>query len=244
MEQKRFDGRVVVVTGGTGGLGAAVVARVVAEGGRVLVPVFREAELEGFAHRDHAAVRTVLDVDLTEVGAVEGVYAAAAELGELWASVHVAGGFAMGGIGDGDGREFAKMMAMNGATAYLCCREAVRRMRGRPSEDGEKGGRIVNVSARPGEVPTAGKGMVAYAASKAAVSAMTRALAAELADDQIWVNAVAPSTIDTPANREAMPDADHDAWPTPEEIAATVCFLASPENRVTTGGVVPVYGRV
>jgi NAD(P)-dependent dehydrogenase (short-subunit alcohol dehydrogenase family) len=86
-------------------------------------------------------------------------------------------------------------------------------------------------------------GMAAYTASKAAVAALTVALAEELAKDGILVNAVAPSIIDTPANRHAMPRADHGAWPMPEEVAQTIVFLASPDNKVTRGAVVPVYGR-
>jgi NAD(P)-dependent dehydrogenase (short-subunit alcohol dehydrogenase family) len=85
--------------------------------------------------------------------------------------------------------------------------------------------------------------MGAYSASKAAVAALTRSLAEELADSGIWVNAVVPSIIDTTANRAAMPDADHDAWPKPAEIAETIAFLASPQNAVTRGALVPVYGR-
>jgi NAD(P)-dependent dehydrogenase (short-subunit alcohol dehydrogenase family) len=85
--------------------------------------------------------------------------------------------------------------------------------------------------------------MSAYAASKAAVAALTLSLAEELADRAIWVNAVVPSIIDTPANRAAMPDAGHDAWPKPEEIAETIAFLASPQNLATRGALVPVYGR-
>jgi NAD(P)-dependent dehydrogenase (short-subunit alcohol dehydrogenase family) len=85
--------------------------------------------------------------------------------------------------------------------------------------------------------------MVAYTASKAAVAALTVALAEEVVRVGILVNAVAPSTMDTPANRRAMPKADHAAWPKVEEVAATILFLASPENRVTRGAVVPVYGR-
>ena len=105
------------------------------------------------------------------------------------------------------------------------------------------GGRIVNVATRPALEWRAGAGMAAYAASKAAVAALTVALAEEVVQSGILVNAVAPSTMDTPANRRAMPKADHGAWTKVEDVAATILFLASPENRVTRGAVVPVYGR-
>ena len=85
--------------------------------------------------------------------------------------------------------------------------------------------------------------MTAYAAAKAAVAALTVALAEEVAHDGILVNAVAPSIMDTPGNRSAMPQADHDAWPKVDEVAATILFLASPDNRVSRGAVVPVYGK-
>ena len=85
--------------------------------------------------------------------------------------------------------------------------------------------------------------MAAYAASKAAVAALTVALAEEVAKDGILVNAVAPSILDTPANRQAMPKADHAVWPKVEDVAQTILFLASPANKVTRGAVVPVYGR-
>jgi NAD(P)-dependent dehydrogenase (short-subunit alcohol dehydrogenase family) len=75
------------------------------------------------------------------------------------------------------------------------------------------------------------------------IQALTQATASEAKEANIWVNAIAPSIIDTPANREAMPDEPHEDWPSTEDVAATVLFLASPENRVTRGGVVPVYGR-
>ena len=105
------------------------------------------------------------------------------------------------------------------------------------------GGRIVNVAARPALEPRTGAGMSAYTASKAAVAALTAALGEELAKDNILVNAIAPSILDTPANRQAMPKANYDLWPKVEEVAATIAFLASPENVVTRSAIVPVYGR-
>ena len=88
----------------------------------------------------------------------------------------------------------------------------------------------------------AGAGMAAYAASKASVAALTQALSEELAGEEIWVNAIAPSILDTPANRAAMPNADYDRWVATGAAAELIAFLASPENRVTRGAVIPVYG--
>ena len=127
---------------------------------------------------------------------------------------------------------------MNFVTAFLCCRAAVNAM----ARTGA-GGRIVNVAARPALEWRTGAGMAAYTASKAAVAALTVALAEEVAKNGILVNAVAPSILDTSANREAMPKADHAAWPKVEEVAATILFLASPDNKVTRGAIVPVYGK-
>jgi NAD(P)-dependent dehydrogenase (short-subunit alcohol dehydrogenase family) len=125
---------------------------------------------------------------------------------------------------------------MNLVTAFLCSRGAVDAMTGH-------GGRIVNVAARPALEPRSGAGMAAYTASKAGVVAFTIALSEEVAKLGILVNAVAPSIMDTPANRAAMPKADHAAWPKVEEVAATILFLASPQNAVTRGAIVPVYGK-
>ena len=84
--------------------------------------------------------------------------------------------------------------------------------------------------------------MVGYAASKSAVATLTQALAQEITDEKIWVNAVAPSVLDTPANRSAMPDAEHSRWVSPADLAEIIIFLASSANRVTRGAVIPVYG--
>src|SRR6185295_8706859 len=127
---------------------------------------------------------------------------------KLWASIHIAGGFAMAPIGDTTKSDLMKQVEMNFVTAFLCCRAAVNAM----TRTGA-GGRIVNVATRPALEWRAGAGMVAYAASKAAVAAMTVALAEEVVQSGILVNAVAPSTMDTPVNRRAMPKADPAPWP-------------------------------
>jgi NAD(P)-dependent dehydrogenase (short-subunit alcohol dehydrogenase family) len=170
-------------------------------------------------------------VDLADEASVVAFYEGAGT--ELWASVHLAGGFVWGPIVDAKLADLRRMLAMNVESAWLCAREAARRMK--------QGGRIVNVAAKPALVPAAN--VAAYAASKGAVATFTTCLAEELAPRGIWVNAVAPSILDTPANRAAMPDADFDAWPKVEEVARTIVFLASPENAVMRGAIVPVYGR-
>jgi len=225
-----FANQTVIVTGGTGALGRAVVAALLAAGARCRVPYIVDAEAAAFPYKD--AVTLVDKCDLTNEADVARLYDGAAD---LWASIHIAGGFAMGNVADTDKAGMMHMLNMNFVSCYLCCRAAVRAF-------GPGGGRIVNIAARPALEPRLGAGMAPYAASKAAVAAFTQSLAAEVAARNILVNAVAPSIIDTPANRAAMPKADHGVWPKPEDIATTIVFLASPENTVTTGGIVPVSG--
>ena len=226
-----FEGRSVVVTGGTGALGTAVVGSLLELGAQCRVPYIAAAEVAHFAHRDR--VTLVPDCDLTEESNVSRLYEGASN---LWAAINIAGGFEMRDLAETDKAALMRMVNTNLVSCYLSSRFAVLKMP--PS-----GGRIVNVAARSALEPRSGAGMSAYVASKAAVAALTQALAAELAHRNILVNAVAPSIIDTPANRAAMPKAKHEAWPKPQEIAATIAFLASPSNRVTSGAIVPVYGR-
>jgi NAD(P)-dependent dehydrogenase (short-subunit alcohol dehydrogenase family) len=130
-----------------------------------------------------------------------------------------------------------KMMEQNAVTAFLCCREAMKGIRA-----SGVGGRIVNVAAKPALHPVGG--MVAYSASKAAVVSITESLAEEVAKEGIWVNAVVPSVMDTPANRASFPaGTDFSKWPSVGDVAATVGFLVSGENKVTRGAAVEVHGR-
>ena len=228
-----FRDRHIVVTGGTGALGSALVGVLLEAGAVCHVPWMKERELERFAHRSHAHIRLV-EADLADEAGVARLYDGAPR---LWASIHIAGGFAMEAVAKTGKAALMAQVDMNFVSCFLCCGAAVRTM----TKSGA-GGRIVNVAARPGLEWRSGAGMAAYAASKAAVAALTVALAEEVVKQGILVNAVAPSIIDTPANREAMPKADHAAWPKVEEIARTILFLASPDNRVTRGAVVPVYG--
>ncbi len=229
-----FRDRHVVVTGGAGALGRAVVEALVAAGAVCHVPCLDDAEAKRFPLQGHKQVRLTVTGSLSDERTVARFYEGIAT---LWASIHLAGGFAAGPLREASDTTLRQQIDMNFLSCLLCCRAAVKAMSARD------GGRIVNVAARPGLEWRTGAGMATYAASKAAVAALTVALAEEVAPEGILVNAIAPSIMDTPANRAAMPKADHARWPKVEEVTATVLFLAAPENRVTRGAVVPVYGR-
>lgn len=198
----------VIVTGAFGALGTAVRAAFEAAGAKLHLPA---VEL----------------LDLTDEEAVVKYYAA---LPPLWASIHLAGGFAMSPFTQTTLAEARRQWEMNFVTAFLCSREAVKK----------GASRIVNVASRAVLRPEGGT--VAYSTSKAALVMMTQALAEELKGKGVLVNAVAPSIMDTPANRKAMPNADPAAWPKTADVARTILWLASPENVLTSGAVVPVFG--
>ena len=235
-----FAGSHVVVTGGTGALGRAVIGALRAANAVCHIPNLMAAELDGFPHATDPGVHIVRGIDVADEAAVKRFYDA---LPPLWASIHLAGGFAMAPIGEISAADFIAQFHMNALSCFLCSAAAVAAFRKRKvAGSGPPGGRIVNVSARPAIEPRLGAGMTAYTAAKSAVAALTQSLAQELTDEQIWVNAVAPSIIDTPANRAAMPEADHSRWVSPADLAEVITFLASPDNRATRGALIPVYG--
>jgi NAD(P)-dependent dehydrogenase (short-subunit alcohol dehydrogenase family) len=261
-----FDlaGRNVVVTGGAGALGGAVVEHFRLAGALCHVPVrtgspavaATEAAGVGVGDvRGLPAVRYVPDVELSDESAVASFYEGLP--GPLWASVHLAGGFAMSPIAATSAADLRGQLEQNLVTAFLCSREAVKAIRrardrqgGRPERVAGSGtsasaipagGRIVQVASRSGLFPAAGQ--LAYSLSKAALVALTTALAAELAAERILVNAVAPGTMDTPGNRRAMPAADPGTWVAPAEVAALIVWLASPANARASGATIPIFGE-
>jgi len=223
-----FSGKSVVVTGGLGALGGALVTTLVDRGATCYIPSRRPAP----ETQERPNVQIIGSIDLSDEASVVSFYE---NLPSLYASFHVAGGFSREPIEETTLEIFNQMYTRNAVTSFLSCREAVKQMR----KTGE-GGRIVNVIARPVLQPA---GMsTSYDASKAAVAAMTRSLSEELASEDIFVNAVAPSIMNTPANVDAMPDADHSTWPSVESVAKAMADLGSPQNTVTRGALVPVYG--
>jgi NAD(P)-dependent dehydrogenase (short-subunit alcohol dehydrogenase family) len=199
------------------------------EGTRCHVTWKFEHELARFPHHDAVTLHEV------DCGDEEQVTAFYDDVGALDASIHIVGGFAAATIDETSRADFVAQFELNAVTAFLCCREAVGHMHR------ADGGRIVNIAARPAEQPVGG--MLAYTTAKAAVASLTQCLAAEVVDKRILVNAILPSILDTPANRAAMPEADFDSWPKPAEVAEIIAFLAGPTNRLTSGALVPVYGR-
>lgn len=231
-----FSNDHIIITGGTGTLGSAVTEALLEAGANCSLPCFNTDEFRDFDQKGHSNLFSQLDVDLTSQEQTMAFYDKAVSLqGPLWGSVHIAGGFAMGSFKTLDKDDFMKQINMNLVTCFNACQAAVGHMK--------DAGRIVNISSRPGLDPRQGAGRIPYATSKAGVAALTESLAEELVEDDILVNAIAPSIIDTPMNREAMPNADYDQWPKPKELADQILYLISHQNKITQGAVVPVYGR-
>ncbi len=215
-----------IVTGGSGGLGRAVVARFAADGWRVVVPDARPAELDG---------AEVVEADLTDRDAVARAVAVAQDGPPLRAVVNLVGGFAAGQpVADTPYAEFEAQFTLNLRPTYLVCQAAL------PVLAAAGGGAIVCVSSRSALHPFAGA--AGYCASKAAVLTFAQVVAREGAADGIRCNAVLPSMIDTPANRESMPPEEHHKLTPPEEVAAVIAFLCSDASAPTTGAAIPVYG--
>jgi NAD(P)-dependent dehydrogenase (short-subunit alcohol dehydrogenase family) len=225
-----LEGQHFVVTGASGELGAAVAARLLARGAVCHLPVRAGARLGP----ELARARVAAGVELTEEASVTAFYR---DLPDLWASLHCAGAFAFTPLESASAPDLERLWAINARAAFLCAREAARRLRALG-----RGGRLVNVVARQALEPRRGAGMVPYTMSKTALAAMTVAMAEELAPERILVNALAPATLDTPANRAAMPAADPKLWVTLDEATEALLFLASPDCAAS-GALVPLYGR-
>lgn len=222
----------VLVTGGTGGLGAAVTRRFLDAGWRVVVPWVAQRELERVEPHERLEL---VQADLFDAAAVAATVARAGP--ELRALVNLVGGFAQHGrVHETPVETFEEQLRLNLRPTYLASAAAIPVM----LEAG--GGAIVCISSRAALRPF--PGAAGYITAKAAVLALVDALDAEYRHDRIRVNAVLPSVIDTPANRAAMPDADFTAWVRPQEIAEVVRFLCTAEESGPVGGAhVPVYGR-
>jgi NAD(P)-dependent dehydrogenase (short-subunit alcohol dehydrogenase family) len=224
-----------IVTGGTGGLGAAVVARLLDDGWRVVVPWVVEEELSRVPERDGLELVRADLFDADEVATVvaHGVADSGAPLRGL---VNLVGGFAAGArVDETPIEEFEKQFRLNLRPTYLMIHSAV------PQLVAAGGGSIVCVGTRAALQPFSGA--AGYIASKAAVIAFANAVATEYKQDRVRCNTILPSVIDTPANRVAMPKADHEKWVKPAAIAGVIASLLSDDSEPTSGAAIPVYGR-
>jgi NAD(P)-dependent dehydrogenase (short-subunit alcohol dehydrogenase family) len=216
-----------VVCGGGGALGGAIVAALLERGDQVVV-VDRRAEgepVEGLRREP---------VDLTSAAAVEELWTRLATDGVAprWV-VNAAGGFRPGAVSESDPDGVRFVEDLNLGTAWWSCRSAALHL--------PDGGGIVNVSSSSGV--SGGAGSAAYSVAKAAVNRLTQVLAAELGERHIRVNAIMPSVIDTPANRESLSPATLAKAVEPADIASVIAFLLSDASRAVTGAVIPVYGH-
>jgi NAD(P)-dependent dehydrogenase (short-subunit alcohol dehydrogenase family) len=226
----------VVITGGFGTLGLAV-GRTFAQAGARVALIDRAAVPEQLRSEFASPHALCGGVDLSQAaGAQQAMDAAAAQLGGIDVLVNVAGGFRWETVLEGSLETWDFMYALNLKTAVCACKAASAYLLARPFA------RIINIGA--GAAAKAGAGMGAYAASKAGVAKLTEALAEELKERFVTVNAVLPSIIDTPANRADMPKADFSRWVKPQAIADLITYLASDAAAAITGASIPIQGRV
>lgn len=226
----QLDHRRIVVTGGFGALGAATVRAALDAGASVAAIDRSDPPAGGIAH-----ATCLGGVDLADPDAAKKALAAATRaLGGLDALVNIAGTFRYETLADGKLDTWDLLYRVNLRTAVAASQAALEHL--------QAGGRIINIGAA--SALKAGAGVGAYTASKAGVMRLTEALAEELKDRDITVNALLPSILDTPANRADMPKADFDRWVKPQQLADVILFLLSDQASAITGALIPVTGRV
>jgi NAD(P)-dependent dehydrogenase (short-subunit alcohol dehydrogenase family) len=235
-----LSGKVLVVTGSGGVLGQAVAAVLRGHGATLALIDHAPAQAAQAAQAAPAAQAPGTfhygGIDLSVEDAARSVMARIAkDAGRLDGLINVAGGFRWEKLAGGTLESWDSMYRLNLRTAIVACQAAL------PFLLQAGGGRIVNVGAMAAAKATSGMG--AYTASKAGVAKLTEALADELKDRGITVNAILPSTLDTPKNRLDMPGADFTRWVTPADAAQVIAFLVSDAARAVTGALIPVVGR-
>ncbi|MDR5759889.1 SDR family NAD(P)-dependent oxidoreductase [Caballeronia sp. LZ035] len=230
-----LEGKTVAITGGFGSLGLATARLLAGRGARIALIGKRPSAQPLPVELADACI--VTDIDLTDAQAAQGaIERIVQQTGGLHALVNVAGAFRWETIADGSVDTWQAMFDVNVKTALNASKAALDAL------SAQEHGRIVNIGALA--ALKAGAGMGAYAASKAALIRLTEALAEELKDRGITVNALLPSIIDTAPNRRDMPDADFTRWVKPDELGAVIAFLLSRDAQCITGAAIPVAGRV
>ncbi|TVP69816.1 MAG: 3-oxoacyl-ACP reductase FabG [Leptolyngbya sp. LCM1.Bin17] len=231
-----MDGNQILITGGAGGLGTAVTQTALARGASVVVPYRKDTDRDRLQSTLPAAslerLRLVRADLLDEATVISLIH----DIPHLDGLVHLVGGFSMGATADFAYRDWKQAFDLNVNTTFLVCKHGLKKMQA------QNYGRIVTVGSRGAVEPSAQ--LAAYCAAKAAVVALTQSIAAETQGTNVTANAVLPSVIDTPANRDVMGTENADQWVTPESLAEVICFLASAAAKDVRGAAIPVYGNV
>ena len=224
--------KVVLVTGANGGLGVAV-TRAILDGGASVVGVSRKIEQSAFPDKTFVALKAEIMNLQTALKVVDGVLS---HFGKLDALVHLVGGFAGGkSVAETDDATFEQMLEINLNSVFHVVRAVLPVMRKNLH------GRIVAIGSRAAVEP--GSAVGAYSASKAAMVSLMRTVALENRDAGINTNVILPGTMDTPANRKAMPTADTSKWVRTESVASLVVWLLGKYGDDVNGAVFPIYGR-
>ncbi|MBS1849959.1 MAG: SDR family NAD(P)-dependent oxidoreductase [Acidobacteria bacterium] len=223
--------KVALVTGANGGLGTAV-TRALLDAGATVVGLAPKIQQTDFAHARFAA----LPAEIKDLNSAKAAVAEAlARFDRIDVLAHLVGGFAGGtSVAETDDATFQKMFEMNVTAAFHVLRAVIPPMRK------AGGGRIIAIGSRAAEDP--GPGVGAYSASKAALVSLVRTVARENKDAGLTANVLLPGTMDTPANRKAMPGEDFGKWVKTESVASLIVWLAGPEGKDVNGAVIPVYG--
>lgn len=229
-------GRVAIVTGGTGALGQAVTLRLLADGATVTVPYVEEREAERLQAQLRPGQRDrvlLTRADVTDATAMAGfVDAVLGQHRRIDILISLVGGFAAGTLLETDRATWDRMLALNLTSLFTAARAVT------PAMTAAGHGRVITVGSRAVLPPAAG--FLAYTVAKSGVIAFTQAVAQELRGTGVTVNCVLPSTMDTPANRAAMPDSDRRGWVPVESVAAVIAFLASDEAAHVTAALVTI----
>lgn len=223
-----------IITGASGNLGKACVRAFLDDNYNIIATVLPGESL-GYDVPDHV---TVKELDLTSEADVER-FIKEQSSHTIDCALLLVGGFAMGNISNTDSEQLQKMLSLNFFTAYHCARPLFQKMQQQPN-----GGRIILVGSKPAQNPKEGKNVIAYALSKSLLFDLAKILNAESSEGKVVTHVIAPSVIDTPPNREAMPSADFSAWVTPETIATNILWLCSEQGAAIRDGVLHLYGGV
>ncbi len=228
--------KTAIVTGAAGNLGNAVLKQLLQDGYRVTGTKLPKESLDDFKDEKHFEEYTLNVLDTQDVS--DFVKYVSETAGTIDRAALLVGGFGMGDIENTSLEDVRKMFQLNFESAFICAKAIYEQMIQQPN-----GGRMVLVGAKPALAPEAGKDLVAYALSKSLIFRLAEILNASGKDRGVQTSVIVPSIIDTPPNRQSMPDANFDDWVKPEEIAEVISFLFSGKAGKLRESVVKIYGN-